>query len=133
MGEPRMGRLLLKSMNVQYKIHLEKKGPVSRGGWGERRGGSAVFPFRLAFMAALQTIARSLSFSLLSPPWSLYRANWTVIGFSSLSWVCLCVCFCVQWALKLHVTNVSVLQVPERLLLVQLQKCHMEMFYTHMQ
>jgi len=38
MGEPRMGRLLLKSMNVQYKIHLER----ARGSQRLTRAGGGV-------------------------------------------------------------------------------------------
>lgn len=61
-------------------------------GWeegGMRRGGVTSVSFQVGFYGTTSNNRSSSLFLSLSPPWSLYRANWTVIGLSSLSWACL--------------------------------------------
>ncbi len=125
MGELRMGRLLLKYMNVQYKIHLERARSLTRAGGGvggvreeggndERRGHQCFLSGRLLWHHFKQSLALSLSLSVptLVIVQSQLDCNWSFFSFMGLSLPIYTPHHC---SLKLHITNVSIRQVPERL------------------
>lgn len=83
---------------------------------GIRRGGVTSVSFQVGFYGSTSNNRSLALFLSPSPPWSLYRANWTVIGLSFLSWACVCLYSPRHHCpLKLHATNVSIRQVPDRL------------------